>query len=106
MPQSAPLVATLMLGSLLKESGVVQQLSRSASNELINLSTLFLGLTVGSLMQAETFLQASTLLILLLGLGAFVLDTVAGVCFGKILALVTRAASTRSSGRPASAPSR
>ena len=90
VPQSAPLVATLMLGSLLKESGVVQQLSASASNELINLSTLFLGLTVGSLMQAETFLQTRTLFILLLGLGAFALDTVAGICFGKILALVTR----------------
>ena len=90
VPESAPLVATLMLGSLLKESGVVPQLSKSASNELTNLSTLFLGLTVGSLMQAETFLQLQTLFILLLGLGAFVLDTVAGICFGKLLALATR----------------
>ena len=90
VPESAPLVATLMLGSLLKESGVVPQLSKSASTELTNLSTLFLGLTVGSLMQAETFLQVQTLFILLLGLLAFVLDTVAGVCFGKLLALATR----------------
>ena len=90
VPQSAPLVATLMLGSLLKESGVVQQLSKSASNELTNISTLFLGLTIGSLMQAETFLQEQTMYILLLGLGAFVLDTVAGICFGKLLAIITR----------------
>ena len=78
-----------MLGSLLKESGVVQQLSKSASNELTNISTLFLGLTIGSLMQAETFLQEQTMYILLLGLGAFVLDTVAGICFGKLLAVIT-----------------
>jgi oxaloacetate decarboxylase beta subunit len=89
VPQSAPLVATLMIGSLMKESGVVPQLAGSASETLTNISTLFLGLTIGSLMQADTFLQVQTLLILLLGLGAFVLDTVAGICFGKILALVT-----------------
>ena len=90
VPESAPLVATLMLGSLLKESGVVQQLSNSASNELTNLSTLFLGLTIGSLMQAEIFLQVQTLAILLLGLSAFALDTVAGICFGKLLSMATR----------------
>ena len=89
VPESAPLVATLMLGSLLKESGVVQQLSNSASNELTNISTLFLGLTIGSLMQAQTFLQVQTLYILLLGLAAFTLDTVAGIFFGKLLAVVT-----------------
>ena len=90
VPQSAPLVATLMLGSLLKESGVVPQLAGAASETLTNVSTLFLGLTIGSLMQAETFLQVQTLLILLLGLGAFALDTAAGICFGKLLALATR----------------
>ena len=90
MPESAPLIATLMLGSLLKESGVVQQLSSSVSNELTNLSTLFLALTIGSLMQAETFLQTQTLAILLLGLAAFVLDTVAGIFFGKLLSKATR----------------
>ena len=89
VPESAPLIATLMLGSLLKESGVVQQLSSSVSNELTNLSTLFLALTIGSLMQAETFLQTQTLAILLLGLAAFVLDTVAGIFFGKLLSKAT-----------------
>ena len=89
VPASAPLVATLMFGNLLKESGVVPQLTKSASNELANLSTMFLALTIGSLMQADTFLQMQTLRILLLGLGAFVLDTVAGLLFGKGLALAT-----------------
>ena len=90
VPESAPLVATLMLGSLLKESGVVQQLTKSAENELTNISTLFLGLTIGSLMQAETFLQVQTLYILLLGLAAFALDTVAGIFFGKLLSMATK----------------
>ena len=90
VPASAPLVATLMFGNLLKESGVVPQLANAASNELANISTLFLGLTIGSLMQAATFLQTQTLFILLLGLFAFVLDTVAGLLFGKVLAVVTR----------------
>ena len=90
VPASAPLVATLMFGNLLKESGVVPQLANAASSELANISTLFLGLTIGSLMQAATFLQTQTLLILLLGLIAFVLDTVAGLLFGKGLAVVTR----------------
>ena len=90
VPASAPLVATLMFGNLLKESAVVPQLANAASSELANISTLFLGLTIGSLMQAATFLQTQTLLILLLGLIAFVLDTVAGLLFGKGLAVVTR----------------
>jgi len=90
VPQSAPLVATLMFGNLLKESGVVQRLSDTAANELTNISTLFLGLTIGSLMQAGSFLKMQTLLILLLGLAAFVLDTVAGIIFGKALAILTR----------------
>ena len=89
VPASAPLVAALMFGSLLKESGVVPQLTSTASNELITLSTIFLGLTVGSLMQAETFLQTQTLFILGLGLFAFALATVAGNLFGKLLAKVT-----------------
>ena len=90
VPASAPLIATLMFGSLLKESGVVPQLANAASNELANLTTIFLGLTVGSLMQADTFLQVDTLLILLLGLIAFAFDTVAGILFGKMLAAMTR----------------
>ena len=90
VPASAPLVATLMLGNLLKESGVVQRLSDTAANELTNISTLLLGLTIGSLMQAATFLQVKTLMILMLGLVAFALDTVFGLLFGKLLAVITR----------------
>ena len=90
VPESAPLIATLMLGNLLKESGVVPRLSSTAANEITNMSTLFLGLVIGSLMQASSFLRVETLLILALGLGAFVLDTAAGLTFGKILAVLTR----------------
>jgi oxaloacetate decarboxylase beta subunit len=90
VPQSAPLISTLMLGNLLKESGVVQRLSSTAANEITNVSTLFLGLAIGSLMQAASFLRMQTLAILLLGLGAFVFDTMAGLLFGKLLAVLTR----------------
>jgi oxaloacetate decarboxylase beta subunit len=90
VPQSAPLISTLMLGNLLKESGVVQRLSSTAANEITNISTLFLGLAIGSLIQAASFLRVQTLAILLLGLAAFVFDTVAGLLFGKLLAVLTR----------------
>ena len=88
-PDAAPLIAALMLGNLLKESGVVERLNQSAQNEIINISTLFLGLTIGATMTAESFLQMDTLLILGLGLLAFVLDTAAGLLFGKLMALIT-----------------
>jgi len=85
VPQAAPLIASLMLGNLLKESGVVQRLTRASENEIINISTLFLGLVVGSTMTAESFLKLDTLKILILGLFAFGLDTAAGIGFGKFL---------------------
>ncbi len=85
VPQAAPLIASLMLGNLLKESGVVQRLTRASENEIINVSTLFLGLVVGSTMTAESFLKLDTLKILILGLFAFGLDTAAGITFGKLL---------------------
>ncbi len=85
VPQAAPLIATLMLGNILKEAGVVDRLSKSAQQEIINVSTLFLGLVVGSTMQGAQFLNLQTLFILLLGLLAFALDTVAGLLFGKLL---------------------
>ena len=88
-PEAAPLIAALMLGNLLKESGVVERLNQSAQNEIINVSTLFLGLTIGATMTAESFLKLDTLMILGLGLLAFVLDTVAGLLFGKLMAFVT-----------------
>jgi carboxybiotin decarboxylase len=75
---------------LLREAGVVERLSQAAQNEIVNIATLFLGLTIGSTMTAASFLKTDTLAILALGLGAFVLDTVAGLLFGKLLAVVTR----------------
>jgi sodium ion-translocating decarboxylase beta subunit len=85
VPQAAPLIATLMLGNLMKESGVVERLSNSAQNEIINVATIFLGLAVGGTMTGERFLNLQTLGILVLGLLAFVFDTAAGLVFGKIL---------------------
>ena len=85
VPQATPLIAMLMVGNLLKESGVVERLSRSAQNEIINIATIFLGMAIGSTMTAASFLSLRTLGILLLGLLAFVLDTAAGLLFGKLL---------------------
>ena len=89
-PTAAPLIAALMLGNLLKESGVVDRLNQSAQNEIINVSTLFLGLTIGGTMTADSFLNLATLKILGLGLLAFILDTIMGLLFGKLMAFVTR----------------
>lgn len=88
-PDAAPLIATLMLGNLLKESGVVDRLSKAAQNEIINITTLFLGLAIGATMTAESFLRLETLGILLLGALAFVLDTATGLLFGKLMSFVT-----------------
>jgi sodium ion-translocating decarboxylase beta subunit len=89
-PDAAPLIAALMLGNLLREALVVDRLSKSAQNEIINIATLFLGLAIGSTMTAKSFLNVSTLMILGLGLLAFVLDTVAGLLFGKLMMVITR----------------
>jgi oxaloacetate decarboxylase beta subunit len=88
-PDAAPLIATLMLGNLLKESGVVDRLDKAAQNEIINVATLFLGLAIGTTMVAESFLNARTLMILALGLLAFILDTVMGLLFGKLMSFMT-----------------
>ncbi len=88
-PDAAPLIATLMLGNLLKESGVVDRLNKAAQNEIINISTLFLGLAIGATMTAASFIKLDTLMILALGLLAFVLDTVAGLLFGKLMYVIT-----------------
>lgn len=89
VPEATPLISMLMLGNLLKVSGVVDRLSKSAQNEIINIATLFLGLTIGATMNAESFLNLATIKILGLGLIAFVLDTVAGLLFGKLMALLS-----------------
>lgn len=89
-PSAAPLIATLMLGNLLREAGVVDRLNKAAQNEIINISTLFLGLCIGATMTAAAFINLKTLAILGLGLLAFVLDTVAGLLFGKLMYIITR----------------
>ena len=88
-PDAAPLIAALMLGNLLRESRVVDRLSEAAQREIINVSTLLLGLAIGSTMTAAAFLKVDTAMILGLGLLAFVLDTVAGLLFGKLMAVAS-----------------
>jgi oxaloacetate decarboxylase beta subunit len=90
VPMATPLIGMLMFGNLMRESGVVERLVDAASNEIANVTTIFLGLAIGSTMVAESFLQVNTLLILLLGIAAFALDTAAGLAFGKLLYVVTR----------------
>ncbi len=89
VPDATPLISMLMLGNLLRESGVVDRLNKSAQNEIANIATLFLGVTIGSTMSAASFLNLDTLVILLLGLAAFMLDTIAGLLFGKLMALIS-----------------
>ncbi|HEX9796265.1 MAG TPA: sodium ion-translocating decarboxylase subunit beta [Anaerolineales bacterium] len=88
-PVASPLIAALMFGNLMRESGVVDRLSKSAQNEIANVTTIFLGLVIGSTMTGASFIQMDTLLILGMGLLAFVLDTVGGVLFGKLLYLLS-----------------
>lgn len=83
-PMSVALVGSLMFGNLIRECGVLDKLSRAAQNELANLVTLVLGITIGSTMTADRFLQPTTLLIMGMGLLAFALDTAAGVLFAKL----------------------
>ena len=85
VPDATPLISMLMLGNLLKVSGVVDRLSKAAQNEIINIATLFLGLTIGATMSAASFLNLDTGKVLLLGLLAFALDTIVGLLFGKLM---------------------
>lgn len=89
VPFATPLIGMLMLGNLMRESKVVERLTGAASNELANVVTLFLGLAIGSTMMGEHFLNVATLMILVLGLVAFCLDTVMGVLFGKLMNLLS-----------------
>ena len=89
-PKSAALVGFLMFGNLLRECGVLNSLSQAAQNVLANLITLLLGLTVAVRMQADAFLNPQTLMILALGLVAFIFDTFGGVIFAKIINLFSK----------------
>ncbi|MEN6316067.1 MAG: sodium ion-translocating decarboxylase subunit beta [Clostridiaceae bacterium] len=85
LPSVAPLIGMLMLGNLFKESGVVERLSGTAQNALINIVTIFLGVTVGATANAERFLKPETLKIIGLGLFAFMFSTVGGLAIGKLM---------------------
>ncbi len=85
VPASAPLLAMLMFGNLIREAGVVERLSNAAQNEIINITTIFLGLSVGTTMTADSFLRIDTLKILVMGAVAFSISTGAGVLFGQIM---------------------
>ena len=89
LPSAAPLISMLMLGNLLKESGVVERLVKTASNELCNIITIFLGISVGASATAEVFLNTQTLTIGAMGLCAFALGTAGGVLLGKLMYLLT-----------------
>ncbi len=89
-PQGTPLLGTLMLGNLMRESGVVERLANMSANELANIVTLLLGICIGATMEAEKFLTPQTLTIFALGFVAICLDTVCGVGFGKIMCVATR----------------
>lgn len=89
LPEAAPLIATLMLGNLLKESGVVEGLVATAKDTITNVATIFLGITIGSTMQAAQFLNTGTLRVLVLGLLAFALNTIGGLLFGKLICVIS-----------------
>ena len=85
LPSAAPLVGMLMLGNLFRESGVVDRINKTAQNELMNIITIFLGVTVGATANANSFLRIETLSIIALGLIAFCIGTAGGVLFGKLM---------------------
>ena len=85
IPSAVPLIGMLMFGNLLKECGVVERLANTAKNELINIVTIFLGLTIGATMTFEAFLNTKTISIIVLGLVAFAVGTCAGLLFGRVM---------------------
>ena len=89
VPDATSLVGMLMLGNLFYVSGVTDRLSKTAQNELINIVTILLGVSVGATANAESFLDLKTLYIMGLGLAAFCLATIGGIMFGKLMCLVT-----------------
>ena len=90
IPDATPLVGMLMLGNLFRECGVVERISKTAQNELMNIVTIFLGVTVGATATAEVFLSPRTLYIIVLGLIAFSIGTAGGVQFGKLMCWATK----------------
>ena len=89
VPASAPLVSMFMLGNLFRESKVVERLTDAAKNSLMNIATIFLGISVGATMSAETFLRADVILIFFLGLFAFMISTASGILLAKLINVFT-----------------
>lgn len=89
LPASVPLIGVLMFGNLLKECGVTERLNQSAQNEILNATTIFLGLSVGSTMGAESFLTLATIKIIVLGLVAFLFSTAGGTLFGQLMKVLS-----------------
>ncbi|NLW77912.1 MAG: sodium ion-translocating decarboxylase subunit beta [Ruminococcaceae bacterium] len=90
LPTATPLIGMLMLGNLMRESGVVERITKTAGNELMNIITIFLGISVGCTTNADTFLRTETILILVLGLVAFAFGTAGGVLLGKLMYVLTK----------------
>ncbi len=88
-PRGLPLLGTIMLGNLMKECGVVSRLTKASENEIANIVTLLLGISIGATMDGRIFLKPQTLIVLALGFLAICLDTACGVLFGKILKVLT-----------------
>lgn len=89
LPAAVPLIGMLMFGNLLRECGCTERLSQAAQNEVLNATTIFLGISVGGTMNAETFLTMATIKIILLGLIAFIFSTAGGVIFGQIMKVMS-----------------
>ena len=90
VPDAAPLVGFLMLGNLLNVSGVADRLSKTVQNELMNIVTIFLGVSVGATANADNFLALSTIKIIVLGLAAFCVSTIGGLLFAKFMCFITK----------------
>jgi oxaloacetate decarboxylase beta subunit len=88
-PKGLPLLGTIMLGNLMRESGVVSRLTKASENEIANIVTLLLGISIGATMDGRNFLTPQTLMVLCLGFIAICLDTVCGVMFGKLLKVLS-----------------
>jgi len=89
-PKGLPLLGTIMLGNLMRESGAVERLTKASANEIANVVTLLLGISIGATMDGKIFLQSQTLIILALGFLAICLDTICGVLLGKVLYLTSK----------------
>ena len=90
LPASVPLIGMLMFGNLLRECGCTERLSLAAQNEVLNATTIFLGISVGATMNADTFLRVETIMIICLGLVAFIFSTAGGVIFGQAMKVMTK----------------